>query len=96
MTSTKAYAPYVDVRQDKSNKDICSHGSYGLKHYILWLDRAAFGASFPKMERAIFLESDQCLFSFIQKETDWQSKIFEKMAGTPISSTIDPIPVPLK
>ena len=43
-TTTKAYAPYVDVRRDDSIKDICSPGSYGHKHCIL-----------PKMERAMFL-----------------------------------------
>ena len=52
---TKAYAPYVDLRHDFSIKDICSPGSYGHKHCILWLDRAALGASFPKIERAMFL-----------------------------------------
>ena len=30
-TTAKAYAPYVDVRQDEYIKDICSPGSYGLK-----------------------------------------------------------------
>ena len=59
-TTTKAYAPYVDVR-----RDICSPGSYGLKHSILKLDRAALGASFPKMERAMFWKSDQYLFSLL-------------------------------
>ena len=54
-TTTKAYASYVDVRRDDSIKDICSPGSYGLKYCILQLDRAALGASFPKMDRAIFL-----------------------------------------
>ena len=54
-TTTKAYAPYVDVRRDDSIKDVYSPGSYGLKHCILQLDRAALGASFPKMERAMFL-----------------------------------------
>ena len=54
--TTKAYSPYVDARRDDSFKDICSPGSYGLKHCILYLDRAALGASFPKMERAMFLE----------------------------------------
>ena len=29
-TTRKAYAPYVDVRQDDSITDICSPGSYGL------------------------------------------------------------------
>ena len=33
-TTTRAYAHYVDVRQDDYNKDICSHGSYGIKPCI--------------------------------------------------------------
>ena len=55
-TTTKANALYVDVRRDDYIKDTCSPGSYGLKHCLLWLDRAALGASFPNMERAMFLE----------------------------------------
>ena len=34
-TITKAYAPYVDVRQDDYIRDICSPGSYSLKYCIL-------------------------------------------------------------
>ena len=43
----------------------------------------------------MFWESDQCLFSFIQKETDWQVKFFVKMAGTLFLSTIDPLLIQL-
>ena len=31
----KAYAPYVNVRRDDSNKDICSPGSYGLEYCMI-------------------------------------------------------------
>ena len=43
----------------------------------------------------MFWESDQRLFSFIQKETDWQSNIFVKKAGTLFSSTIDSLLIQL-
>ena len=48
-------------------------------------------ASFPKC----FWESDEYLFSFIQKETNWQSKLSVKMSGTLFSSTIDPLLIQL-
>ena len=42
-----------------------------------------------------FWKSDQSLFSLLQKETEWQSNFFVKMAGTQFCSTNDPPPVPL-
>ena len=54
-TTTKAYAPYVDERQDKYTKDICSPWSYGLEYCILYLDRALLGVLFQKIEMAFFL-----------------------------------------
>ena len=62
----------------------------------IYADRAALGALFPKWKGQYFWESDQCLFSFIQKETDWQSICFVKMAGTLFSSTIDPLLIKMK
>ena len=47
------------------------------------------------MKRQRFWESDYRLFSFIQKETVWQSKFFVKMAGTLFSSTIDTLLIQL-
>ena len=49
-TTTKAYVPYMDKRQDDYVKDTCSSESYGLKPCIIWLDRAALGASFSQIE----------------------------------------------
>ena len=43
---------YVDVKQDDSIEDICSPGSYGLKHCTLQLDRAALVASLSKMKKS--------------------------------------------
>ena len=37
------------------------------------------------------MESEQCLLSLIQKETDWQTNFFVKMLGTLFCSTIDPL-----
>ena len=34
-TTTKAYAPYMDVRRDDYIKDTCSSESYGLKPYMI-------------------------------------------------------------
>ena len=72
----------MDLRRDDCIIGICSPGSYGLKPCILQLDRAALGASFPKIKGIMFLVSDQCLFSLIQKETDWQTKFIVKMSET--------------
>ena len=38
-----------------------------------------------------FWESDQCLLSLLQKETDWQTNLFVKTLGTLLYSTIDPL-----
>ena len=95
-TTTQAYAPYVDVRRDDSIKDICSPESYALNIVYYSQIEQPQGLHFQKWKGQCFQESDQRLFSFIQKETDWQSKVFVKMAGTLFSSTIDPLLIQLR
>ena len=94
--TTKAYAPYVNVRQDDYIRDICSHGSHSLKYCIFQSGRAALGASVPKIKWVMFFRNMINIFLVCSKNKliGTETNFFVQLLGTLFYSTNESLLIP--